>query len=458
MIAVKDWAALLRQFKERLAQRLWGIPGVSETEKEVVFKEYLSDLTEFETDCQSVLDEFQSKERTLKDENELLRSLLGVKEDDLKMKLLTVSQEAHDLKEQIARREEDTSAANASLHEKDNENRELRERVRDLEKNADYFRSSQIRKREEDLRYFSEANEGLRTQLKDLETRIGNLRALYADSNKKLLTEKQEEVALLQKKLLDEMEAALRKKQELSWGEEEMFAKGVAHRVRTTLVSAQGQLFLTLERLGLMDPNTKTESFWKSRLHLLMNGADELSKNFRAVQAQLQEVTGALDDYLHLTGRREITRVPVSLKDVVQKEMAELYQDRRPTLSVEFLCDDPLPMIDGDPSLLKFVVHELLKNALEALPNESGKIVISLQHRSDKGQVQLLVKDSGNGIPEHLRPRLFQPFFSTKEHRQGLSLSRVKRYVEFHDGELELVSTGPQGTTFQAEFPASGAR
>jgi signal transduction histidine kinase len=50
-------------------------------------------------------------------------------------------------------------------------------------------------------------------------------------------------------------------------------------------------------------------------------------------------------------------------------------------------------------------------------------------------------------------PRLFQPFFSTKEHRQGLSLSRAKRYVEFHGGTLELIQSGEKGASFQLELP-----
>jgi signal transduction histidine kinase len=133
--------------------------------------------------------------------------------------------------------------------------------------------------------------------------------------------------------------------------------------------------------------------------------------------------------------------------------MAEIFTERRPTLSVEFLSDDPLPSVMGDESMLKFVVVELMKNALEAIPGNLGKVTISLKNQSAKGKLQMLIRDTGQGIPEHLQPRLFQPFFTTKEHRQGLSLSRAKRYVEFHGGTLELISTSAQGTTFQLELP-----
>lgn len=235
-----------------------------------------------------------------------------------------------------------------------------------------------------------------------------------------------------------------------------MFAKGVAHRVRTALVSAQGQLMLTLERLGILDPGNQNESFWKARVRLLMEGGEELSRNFKSIQTLLQEVTGTLDDYLHLTHRRDIVHEPLSLKELVQTEMAEIYKNRLPTLSVEFLSDDPLPLISGDLSLLRFVVKELFKNALESMPDQKGQIVISLKNQSSRGYIQLNIRDTGSGIPSHLQSRLFQPFFTTKEHRQGLSLSRARRYAEFHGGELKLVHTSPQGTTFELNLPLEG--
>lgn len=447
-----EWQSLVRQFKERLAQRLWALPTVSETEKEMIFRGMLADLDQFEKEIEDQQANASSRERVALEENELLRSLMGVPGDELKTRILTVSQELANERKSSEERLDEADEIKRRLQETADENEQLRLRIRELEKSADHFRVEQLKLREDDVRFFSETHEGLKNELKDLESRLGNMRHLFAQTNDRLLTEKQEEVTLLQKKLLDEMEQALKRKQQLSWNEEEMFAKGIAHRVRTALVSAQGQLMLTLERLGLLDPETKTEAFWKARFRLLIEGAGELSKNFKSIQALLHDVTGTLDDYLHLTQRRDIVTGPVSLKTLVQQEMAEIYADRRPTLSVEFLSDDPLPNVIGDEAMLKFVVSTLMKNALDAVPG-AGKITISLKNQSAKGVVQMLVRDTGPGIPEHLQPRLFQPFFTTKEHRQGLGLSRAKRYVEFHNGDLQLIQTGPQGTLFQLELP-----
>jgi signal transduction histidine kinase len=449
--------AHLRRFKEKLAERLWALPGVSESEKEIVFRAYLSDLDELERLLAAAHEESSARAKSSADENELLRSLMGVPGDELRTRVLTMGQDLRDARERLGRREEEANEFRARLDEALEENEVLRKRVREFEQQADVFRAQQLRAREDDIRFYSETNEALRTQLKDLESRLHNLRELFAESNQKLLTDKQEEISLLQKKLLDEMEAALRRRQEVAWAEEETFAKGVAHRVRTALVSAQGQLMLTLERLGVLEPETKTEAFWKGRLRLLVDGAGEIAKNFRQIQALLQEVTAALDDYLHLTRRREIAQEPVALGDLVKRELASLYADRQPTLNIDLMADDPLPDVRGDASLISFMVRELVRNAVEALPNGAGSVFVHIKALRDKGAVRLLIKDSGRGIPTEIRGRLFQPFFTTKANRQGLSLSRAKRYAEFHGGDLQLIESGPSGTLFQLDLPAEGA-
>lgn len=451
--AASRWQSLVRTFKEALARRLWALPSLSETEKELAFRELLTDLDGLERELTAYERDAASGERKSSEENELLRSLLGVPGEDLRTRVVAANQERDLLQERVQRLEEEAEALRKKTAETTEENDELRKSIRDAESEGDTIRVQQMKLREDDIRFFSEEHEGLKNQLKELESRLTNLRHLFAQTNQKMVTEKQEEISLLQRRLLEEMESALRRKQELSWNEEEMFAKGVAHRVRTALVSAQGQLMLTLERLGLLDPQTRNEAFWRTRIRLMMEGAEALSDNFRAIQRQLQDVTSTLDDYLHLTHRREINREPVSIKDLVQAEMADIYAERRPTLSVEFLSDDPLPDVTGDPSLLKFIVRELLKNAMEALPNGAGQVSIALKNAAAERRIRMLVKDSGRGIPESMLGRLFEPFFTTKEHRQGLSLSRARRYAEFHGGTLSLVKTGTAGTTFQLEIP-----
>jgi chromosome segregation ATPase len=296
MSTVNDWQTLFRKFKEKLAQRLWAIPTVSESEKELVYKEYLTDLDSLEKGISDFHDDVESRERLAKEENDLLRSLLGVPGDELRTRTLSLQNELGTARKNIDDGESEIKSLTERLAQVSEENEFLRKRMVDYEKQSESDRLVHEKIRQDDIKFFSESHEGLKNELKDLETRLSNLRSLFTETNSQLLNDKQDEISRLQKKLLDDMEAALRRKQELSWAEEEMFAKGVAHRVRAALVSAQGQLFLTLERLGLLDPETRSEATWKARLKLLVEGGGALAENFRSLQKQFQDLTRTLDD------------------------------------------------------------------------------------------------------------------------------------------------------------------
>jgi len=452
------WRNELRQFKEALAKRIWAIPGVSEKEKELMFQGTLRDLDQFEQDLAEVFTNIDANMKGKGEENDLLRSLLGLEQDELKAKILTMG---HDLRTAQTKRDELESQVEQAVDKLNNsemENKELRKTVRELEQKIEQIQIDHGLARQFEIKRYSEANVVIQKKARELESRLGNLRELFNETNEKLLIEKQEEISILQKKLLEEMEDTLRRKQELAWGEEEMFARGVAHKVRAALVSLQGQLFLSLERLGLMDSESKNESFWKARLKLLVEGAGELSAGFKNIQKMLHNVTSTLDEYLHLTHRRALIREPVSIKECIQHKLADLYLDRRPTLDVQVLIDDPLPDVMGDKELLQFVMDVLIQNAVEALPNESGSVIIAVNNQSDVGQLRLSIKDTGRGIAEHLLPRLFEPFFTTKEGRQGLNLSRAKRYIELHGGEITLVKSDASGTHFDIKLSLEGSR
>jgi signal transduction histidine kinase len=96
------------------------------------------------------------------------------------------------------------------------------------------------------------------------------------------------------------------------------------------------------------------------------------------------------------------------------------------------------------------VLVNLVLNAMQAMPG-GGRLRI--RARSAGGDVvRLEVQDTGPGIPEDARPRVFQPFFSTREGGAGLGLALCKRVVEQHRGRIDF-ETSPSGTCFWLELP-----
>ncbi|MCB0309237.1 MAG: hypothetical protein KDD48_07680 [Bdellovibrionales bacterium] len=104
----------------------------------------------------------------------------------------------------------------------------------------------------------------------------------------------------------------------------------------------------------------------------------------------------------------------------------------------------------GDLKQLSQVFWNLFKNASEAMAGK-GKLVIDLGEGED-GQVLVQVKDSGKGIPEDIRSKVFQPFFTTKAKGTGLGLSVVHRIIEQHHGGISVESNENHGSTFKIVF------
>ena len=120
-----------------------------------------------------------------------------------------------------------------------------------------------------------------------------------------------------------------------------------------------------------------------------------------------------------------------------------------------------LPEVMCDPIRLEQVFMNLITNAkgsVESCGKENKRIEIRAYESDDSQSVEVTVKDNGEGIPEHLRQKIFQPFFTTKEPGKGtgLGLSVSHTIIEEHRGRIELESKVGEGTTFKVILPTGG--
>jgi two-component system sensor histidine kinase AtoS len=113
--------------------------------------------------------------------------------------------------------------------------------------------------------------------------------------------------------------------------------------------------------------------------------------------------------------------------------------------------DPALPRIMADPGQMQQVILNLLLNAMEATP-EGGTITLSTKPGRE-GTVEVAVADTGKGMSEEARAKIFQPFYTTKPKGSGLGLAITRRLVEQHRGEIEVAGVLGQGTTFTITLP-----
>jgi CheY-like chemotaxis protein/anti-sigma regulatory factor (Ser/Thr protein kinase) len=120
-------------------------------------------------------------------------------------------------------------------------------------------------------------------------------------------------------------------------------------------------------------------------------------------------------------------------------------------LSLELKAD---ALIQGRPAALSEVLTNLILNAMDAMP-EGGRLTIGTRHTPAR-EVRVTVSDTGIGMTETIRQRIFEPFYSTKgEGGSGLGLSMAYSIVRRHGGEIHVDSEPGVGTTFTLTFPVA---
>lgn len=131
--------------------------------------------------------------------------------------------------------------------------------------------------------------------------------------------------------------------------------------------------------------------------------------------------------------------------------MGDLF--RRKNISVEIRADEHLTPVFADQDALLRCIMNLTGNAMDAVPETSGRIVITLQ-KGPKDDVEIVISDNGPGVPAELRDSIFEIFFSTKGGRgAGLGLACSAKIAQEHGGSLSLLEN-TEGAAFRLSLPA----
>lgn len=239
---------------------------------------------------------------------------------------------------------------------------------------------------------------------------------------------------------VDQTQSELEKSRESLLQAEKMamvgkLAAGMAHSIRNPFTSVKMRLF-SLNR-SLKFTGTQKEDF------------DVISEEIRRIDTIVQ-------NFLEFSRPPKLTIQSISPSTVVDQTIQLLkYRLRSYDVIVKVEREQNLPEIDADPEQLKEVFVNLVVNACEAM-EKGGSIVIREQQitRPSEGRSAVIrVTDNGPGIPESIRNKVLQPFFTTKEEGTGLGLSIADRIIEEHHGSIDIESNENGGTTFIISLP-----
>jgi two-component system NtrC family sensor kinase len=182
-------------------------------------------------------------------------------------------------------------------------------------------------------------------------------------------------------------------------------------------------------------------------------GKQEVLRYVSAIQQESRRSGDIVRNLLLFARPSQARFAPVKLGPIIDRSLL-LVRHRMDMASIE--CDYRPPSDDDqlicDPDQIQQVLVALLVNAIEAI-EEGGKLQLSLTSTAD--MIQLLVSDSGIGIPEDVIGHIFEPFFSTKDQESGvgLGLAIVYGIVQGHHGTIDVASRAGAGTTFTIRLP-----
>ena len=228
------------------------------------------------------------------------------------------------------------------------------------------------------------------------------------------------------------------------------FVANVSHELRTPLTSIKGYVEALLD--GAKDDPVASAKF----LDIILKQSDRLNL--------------IIEDLLELSkiesGRVLLKEEPVDLRPIIDRALATIkpIADKNGHRLVPSI-DDKLPPVPGDEGRLMQVLTNLLDNAVKYTPT-GGTIIVNSRlingtgsTGSSEGGIELTVSDTGIGIPEQDRPRVFERFYRVDKARSrelggtGLGLAIVKHIVEGHGGQVWVEANQPHGSKFVVRLP-----
>jgi len=196
------------------------------------------------------------------------------------------------------------------------------------------------------------------------------------------------------------------------------------------------------------------------------------------LQSEARALARTVENCLEFVRPISPERGPVDPKDLVTESLESALKRSPFSGSIECAFDEELPQLNADIDQLRAVVTNLILNALEAMDGEGEggekRLVLGLNHAdapttdrsvrvgvdgrgklgaAARQEIVITVSDTGPGVPNELREKIFYPFFTTKQSGSGVGLATAQKIVAGHGGVIEVVSETGSGCSFRVRIP-----
>jgi two-component system, NtrC family, nitrogen regulation sensor histidine kinase NtrY len=240
--------------------------------------------------------------------------------------------------------------------------------------------------------------------------------------------------------VFDDITALIQAQKDAAWGE---VARRLAHEIKNPLTPIQ----LSAERV---------------RRRYLTDGSRDTDLLDRATHTIIQQVDamkGMVDAFSEYARAPDIELGELDLNALIG-EVTELYRHQVPPVEIAMDLDGSIPLIEADIGRLRQVMHNLMRNASEAVEDQAdARIEVStrLKERSDGPYAEVVVGDNGPGFAPDIIDQAFLPYVTSKTKGTGLGLAIVRKLIEEHGGEIRATNRTVRGAEVSILLPLHGS-
>ena len=175
----------------------------------------------------------------------------------------------------------------------------------------------------------------------------------------------------------------------------------------------------------------------------------------QTIAGAVETVRTLVDEFSTLARFPASRPQPANINSIVESALG-MFNGRLDGIQITTLLAPDLPPVMADAEAMKRALANLVDNAAEAMQDSMVKEVqISTALADARDSVEIVIADSGHGISQELKEKLFLPYFSTKGRGTGLGLAIVSRIVEDHHGSIRVEENSPVGARFIVELPVA---
>ena len=242
--------------------------------------------------------------------------------------------------------------------------------------------------------------------------------------------------------VFDDITALLQAQRDAAWGE---VARRLAHEIKNPLTPIQ----LSAERLRRKYINTMS----KDEVQVLDRATHTIVQQVEA----MKEMVNAFSDY----ARAPDIDITVFNIDKLALEVVDLYRAQASEIEIVLNTDPTLPKIEADSGRVRQMLHNLIRNSIEALENCDHKGRIEVRISKTEAQeteiAEIVVEDNGPGFKTGAVSQVFDPYVTTKPRGTGLGLAIVKKLVEEHGGTIDAENLEDGGAMIRIQLPVNEA-